>query len=148
MHWEESDNQSFLWSGNPRSSVIVEGTAKPSYSRPGAMALSRGNFVFYLKAACPTLNNWDWFVWSSLLCCLLSLLTTKIWTREENTFFFWKNNNKKFLYWGTLAERSLIFSKTKLSLRQYIDILSKCAQKWQALLFLSQSERWCRNKFL
>lgn len=94
MHWEESDNQSFLWSGNPSSSVVVEGTAKPSYSRPGAMALSRGNFVSYLKAACPTLNNWDWFVWSSLLCCLLSLLTTKIWTKEENIFFFEKITTK------------------------------------------------------
>lgn len=56
-------------------------------------------------------------------------------------FFLKKITTKKSLHWGTLAERSLIFSKTKLSLRQYIDILSKCAQKWQALLFLSQSER-------
>lgn len=114
MYWEVSNNQSFLWSGNPRSSVVVEGTTQPSYSRPGAMALSRGNFLSYLKAACPTLNNWDSFVWSSLLCCLLSLLTTKIWTREENIFFKKKNNNKKVPSLGHIGRKESHFFKNKI----------------------------------
>lgn len=114
MHWEVSDSQSFLWSGNPRSSVIVEGTATPSYSRPGAMALSRGNFISYLKSCLSDLKQ------LRLICvefiALLSAVTAH--TNNKNLdkggkhfFFEKKNNNKKSLHRGTLAERNLIFQK-------------------------------------
>lgn len=112
MHWEVSYNQSFLWSENPRSSVIEEGTAKPSYSRPGAMALSRGNFISYLKSCLSDLKQ------LRLICVEFTALLSTVTAHTNNKnpdkggkHFILKRITKKSLRWGTLAERSFIFLK-------------------------------------
>lgn len=77
------------------------------------MALSRGNFLSYLKTVCVTLNNWDWFVWGSSLCCLLSLpiLTAKIQTREKN--IFWKITTKS-PFMEAFQQKRLSFFKNEI----------------------------------
>lgn len=96
---------SYLWPSNPKSSD-EQGTTESSYSTQWRQ------FPFLPKSCFPTLNNWDWFVWGSLLWWLLSLviLTGKTRTMNEN-IFFWKITTKKSLHWGIWAEMSLIFQK-------------------------------------